>query len=179
MRLSRGALGLGLALTSACLMSCEDDGLQKAVDNSSPLSPKPLPDFTFQLRISPRAAERLAANDSRVRISVLPLKVAEVGETPDWWSWITMGPTRNIWVNRSGDVTFSGMKVKSRFLGNGGYDKIIANVNTSTQKPEADRIQCEQFDTLVAELARTPRVIECRLTEEWPYRQAEMAAAGR
>lgn len=176
-RVLRLVHGLGLAVLLAGLTACfDDDGAQRAVDNSSPLSPTPLPDFTFAVRISPKAAERLAANDSRVLISVLPLKVAEEGETPDWWSWITMGPTRDIWISRSGDVTFSGLQVKSRFLGNGGYDKIIANVNTRTEKPAVDQIECDQFDAPVADLARTRRVVECRLTEEWPYRQAEAAA---
>jgi hypothetical protein len=128
------------------------------------------------VQISPKATERLATNKSRVLISVLPLKVADAGEEPDWWSWITMGPVRDIWVNRSGQVKFSGLKVKSRFLGNGGYDKIIANVNTRTDTPEVDQIGCDQFDASVAELARTRRVIECRLTEEWPERQAQVAS---
>jgi len=147
------------------------------VDNSSPLSPKPLPDFTFLVQISPKATERLATNKSRVLISVLPLKEADAGETPDWWSWITMGPVRDIWVNRSGEVKFSGLKVKSRFLGNGGYDKIIANVNTRTDRPDVDQVACEDFNASVAELARSRRVIECSLIEELPNRQAQVTAS--
>jgi hypothetical protein len=178
MKIFRAARDAGLAaMILVGLASCLDnDSVQLAVDNSSPLSPTPLPDFTFVVQISPKAAERLAAHNSRVRVSVLPLKVAEAGETPDWWSWITMGPARDIWVSRSGEVTFSGLKVKSRFLGNRGRDKIIANVNITTEKPEVDQIGCLDFDAPVAELVRSPRIVECRLTEEWPYSQSEAAA---
>jgi hypothetical protein len=161
-----------------CLTSCRDDArCEKAVDNSSPLSPKPLPDFTFLVQISPRATERLAMNKSRVRISVLPLKVADAGETADWLSFITMGPGRDVWVSQSGEVKFSGLKAKSRFLGNDGYNKIIANVNTSTYRWEADQVWCDNLEVPVAELVRTRHVIECRLVEEQPRRQRQVDAS--
>jgi hypothetical protein len=82
-----------------------------------------------------------------------------------------------VWVSQSGEVKFSGLKAKSRFLGNDGYNKIIANVNTSTYRWEADQVWCDNLEVPVAELVRTRHVIECRLVEEQPRRQRQVDAS--
>jgi hypothetical protein len=149
-----------------CVSACGDDDFQKPVDNSSPLSPVPLPNFTLTVKFTPKAAEQLAKSKDRVRISILPVKIADRGETPDWWEFVTMGPSQEVWIAQSGDVTFKGMKVKSRFLGNGGYDKIIANVNAFTAV--VNHVECESFDVSVQELAHTHHVIHCNMDYEPP-----------